>query len=294
MKIKELDSICIIGPGLIGGSIGLALRGGGFSGRIIGVTSKPRDGRKAVLCGAIDESFRALAAIPPTRLFVIATPLAATPAVLRSLDILLQQAPAVVTDVGSTKREIVRVASRELSDPTCFLGGHPMAGSERCGVEFARADLFRGATTILTPTRGTHPAAVRIVAQMWRTAGASVTYMSPAEHDRAVATTSHLPHAVAATLMRHCAEHADLSLAGKGLLDITRIASGDAEMWTQILLSNRDHLASALRATARELDRLVASLRRGDGTTIRRVLARAAAVRDEWVARKYHRRDWTT
>jgi prephenate dehydrogenase len=160
---------------------------------------------------------------------------------------------AVVTDVGSTKRTVVQSSSSVLRHPAQFVGSHPMAGSEKRGVEFARADLFRGARCILTPTADTNPAALETVDSFWQKLGMTTTRMSPDEHDRLVCDISHLPHALAAALVAMQSDAA-LPLAGQGFLDSTRIAAGDGTLWRDILQDNRDNLTDSITRFRAQLD----------------------------------------
>ena len=192
---------------------------------------------------------------------------------------------AIVTDVGSTKAGVVRAARRNLK-PGQFVGSHPMAGSEQKGVGFARADLFAGATCILTPTSRTPEGVTRRVESLWQRMGMRTFRMSPRAHDRAVARVSHLPHALASLLMR-LPKRAELDVSATGFRDATRLASGDPEMWRDIFLTNRkevlaaidefDEALVALRdlvelGDAKGLERFFASTKRRRETTIAQVI----------------------
>jgi prephenate dehydrogenase len=167
---------------------------------------------------------------------------------------------AIVTDVGSTKRSIVQAAEKWLTPGRGhFVGSHPMAGSEKRGVEFARTDLFEGARCIVTPTEQTDAQAQAAVEGFWRLLGMNVVVLSPEAHDRLVCDISHLPHALAAAVVAMQAEEA-LALAGNGFLDTTRVAGGDGVLWRDILLDNRDNVADSVRRLRHKLDEMLALL----------------------------------
>jgi prephenate dehydrogenase len=190
---------------------------------------------------------------------------------------------AVITDVGSTKRGIVAAAERlGGARRVHVVGSHPMAGSERSGYAIARADLFDGATVIVTPTEATNATAVKTVTGFWEGTGARVVTMDPDTHDRAVAAISHLPHVVAWALVDAVArfEPAALDVAARGFKDTTRIAASDPVVWTEILLANRDAVAASLSAFRYALDDLARVIATGDGAAVAATLARIKALRE--------------
>ena len=280
--------IAIIGVGLLGGSVGLAAKAADERVRVTGIGRREASLRQALEAGAIDVGTLDVAqGVAEADLVVLASPLEAYREQLAALRPALRRG-ATVTDVGSTKAQVVRLAERVLGAGGPFVDSHPMAGSERRGVEFARADLFRNATCIVTPTPRTPPARVRLVERFWQSLGAVTVRLSPAEHDRAVARASHLPHVLAAALVR--LQHDDeLDLAGGGLLDTTRVASGDPAMWREILLTNRSAVLSGLARTGREIDHLAKLLERGDARRLEEYLAQAKSRRDAIIARRMRR-----
>ena len=187
---------------------------------------------------------------------------------------------SVVTDVGSTKRSIVAAGEQLLAAESHFVGSHPMAGSEKRGIQFARADLFDGAVCITTPTQKTNPGALEKVEAFWRTLGMQITRVSPDDHDRLLADVSHLPHAVAAALVAMQDPKA-LNLCGKGFLDITRIAAGDAGLWRDILQDNRDSVRASIRRLIDSLGGLEALLEPNRSEELHRWLEQAAARRQK-------------
>lgn len=220
----------VVGTGLIGGSVALALREAGW--HVTGDDADPTARAEALAMGVIDAG----GTDPDAELTVVAVPVGAVPAVAQAA----LARGGVVTDVGSVKAPVVAAVGHPR-----FVGGHPMAGSEALGVRGARADLFDGATWALTPTEETDPAALTLVHQVVRSLGAEVVTLDPARHDRLVATVSHVPHLTAATLMgvadERATEHAALlRLAAGGFRDMTRIAAGDPGIWIDICRDNRD------------------------------------------------------
>jgi prephenate dehydrogenase len=251
--------LSIIGVGLLGGSVGLAAKAALSGVRVVGYGHRAETVRRALEVGAIDESAGSCAeAVRGADMVFLCTPVGLFPEMLRQAASGLS-AGAVVSDVGSTKRSVVRLGEELLPAGVHFVGSHPMAGSEKRGIEFARADLFQGARCILTPTARTDSAALEKVDAFWRLLGMQTTRMSPEDHDRHVCDISHLPHAVAAALIALQSEQS-LPLAGKGFLDTTRVAGGDGGLWRDILQDNRDNVVESigrLRAKLDELEKLL-------------------------------------
>jgi prephenate dehydrogenase len=243
----------IIGVGLLGGSIGLAVKSGAMPAHIIGYGHRPEKLKRAKELGAIDEiAGSCRQAVRDSDLVILCTPVGLFEQVMDEVAGVLSP-EAIVTDVGSTKRSVIHLAEKLLPDSSHFVGSHPMAGSEKRGVEFARADLFQGARCILTPTERTSPAATEQVDQFWQKLGMRTSRMSPDEHDRIVCDVSHLPHLLAAALVA-MQEPAALPMAGSGFLDTTRIASGDGALWRDILQDNRDNVMDSIRRFREQLD----------------------------------------
>src|SRR5438132_47273 len=191
---------------------------------------------------------------------------------------------ATLTDVGSAKAVIVREAERLADErPLGFVGSHPMAGSEQSGYGVARADLFRGATVVVTPTEGTELGALKRVTEFWEALGARVSSLDPEAHDRTVAAISHLPHLIACALVDGAArvEPSALELAARGFRDTTRIAAGDPDMWTEIFLANRDALSATVEAFREALADLQRAIDAGQADALRAVLARIKATREQ-------------
>ena len=245
MAERKPKRVTVIGVGLLGGSAALALKALDRRVHVAGVGRRPASLAQAVRHGAIDSAhLDAAEAVDGSDLVILASPVGTFEAHLRAIAPHLRRG-AVVTDVGSTKASVVRMARRVLGRGGPFVGSHPMAGSERKGVAHARADLFAGATCVVTPTPDTPACAVRRVKRLWKDLGMRVLTMSPAAHDRAVSRVSHLPHALAGLLVM-LAKPGDFGIAASGFRDATRLAGGDPEMWRDIFLTNRQAIVAAI------------------------------------------------
>lgn len=286
--------LSILGVGLLGGSIGLAVKSAITSCEITGYGHRKSTLEMALANGVIDRAAdSAAAAVNEADLVVLASPVGIFEQLLREIAPALREG-AVVTDVGSTKRSVVRLAGEILPANVSFVGSHPMAGSERRGVEYARADLFKGALCILTPADARtdqapdgvgQDSAARAIADFWRKLGMRTATMSPAEHDRLLADISHLPHVLASALvaMQHPAA---LELAGAGFFDTTRIAGGDGALWRDILLDNRDNVRASLLRLRQEVDLLLDRLDQQEAEPIRRWLDAAKERRAKVVQKR--------
>ena len=259
--INSLDRIAIVGVGLLGGSIGLALQAHGFTGTRVGVGRRQSSLDKALEFDAVDEVTTEVATgVAGAQLVILCTPIGHFEPLLREMVPALPTG-ACVTDVGSTKGEVVRLAERLLTRRIRFVGSHPMAGSEKTGVEYARADLFDEALCLVTPTRRTSPATTAFMCGFWRLIGGRTMIVSPSRHDLLLARVSHLPHAVAAALVQLAMAQGAIDVAGPGFADTTRIAGGDAAMWTDIFRSNRPAVIKAVDLLMAELQRFAAPRR---------------------------------
>lgn len=272
------ESVAIIGPGLIGGSVALALRRNCPASqlRIAGFHAAEIDHARALqLAAVITED--PIEAARGADLIVLCTPPDPMPAIAQRIAPALATG-AVVTDVGSVKQWLVAELSAILGPR--FVGAHPMAGSERGGLVAARADLFEGAICFQIPgTRAENNARVRL---FWQALGCQVTECAAAEHDEIVARVSHLPHVVAAALLTGAERLAGdpLRFSGPGLRDTTRLAAGPAALWTGILARNRDAVGRALGDLRSELARVETLLAAGDDAGLRRFLERAVELRE--------------
>lgn len=285
MAKQRLKHVTIIGVGLLGGSVGLSLKACDPRIRIAGVGRRKKSLSEAMEVGAIDYAHLSVSdAMDESDLVVLATPVGAFERYLRAIKPYLRSA-AVVTDVGSTKNVVVRAAGRVLGAGGPFVGSHPMAGSERKGVAFARADLFEGATCIITPTARTDPGVVERVDEFWKMLGMRTLQMTPAAHDRAVARVSHLPHALASLLMM-LPQKKDLDVSATGFMDTTRLAGGDPEMWRDIFLTNRKAVLSAIDAFDEELCHLRDLVELADAPGIEKFFEAAKKRRAKTIAQR--------
>ena len=279
-----IRQLAIVGVGLLGGSVAKAARSGGLARRIIGVGRDPERLRPAVDDGTLDAAVTELdAGVREADVVLLAAPVLAIEGLLERV---WRAAPdgALVTDVGSTKRNIVRAAERLAATRSlAFVGSHPLAGSEQAGYRVARADLFRGATVVVTPTEKTELAALKKTTELWEALGARVTALDPETHDRTVAAISHLPHLIACALVDGAGrvEPAALELAARGFRDTTRIAAGDPDMWTEIFLANRDALTAGIEAFREALADLQRVIDAGRVEPLRAELARIKAIREQ-------------
>jgi prephenate dehydrogenase len=273
-----METVAIVGVGLIGASFGLALRKAGFAGEIIGVSSESAlaGGLKR---GAISSSASLEKAAQQADLIYLAQPV---DRILETISLLapLLRAGALVTDAGSTKEQIVARAVAHLP-PGAFLGGHPIAGKEQRGPAAADADLFRDRLYILTPL--THNQATQSFRQTLESLGARVIEMSPKHHDHVVAFTSHLPQLLSTALASTLARDGDTALSqvfGTGLLDMTRLALSSPELWSSILSTNKTQVAEALDSLVNVLLELKANLgEREMAYTFDQAAAFASAIR---------------
>lgn len=278
-----IPRLCIVGLGLLGGSVARAARERGLAREIVAVGRRASSLEPALRAGVVDRATTDLAAGAAEADFcLLATPVATLEAQLGGVWAALP-ARALVTDVGSTKGRIVEAAERLAAGrPLAFVGGHPMAGSERAGFAEARADLFEGATVILTPTERTPAHAVASVRGFWEALGGRVTVLDPTTHDRAVAAVSHLPHLVADALVDAVLrmDPAFLDVAARGFRDTTRIAASSPEIWREIFQDNRAALAEAVAAFRKSLDHLEGVLAAGDAAAVEVELARIKQARE--------------
>ena len=276
--MAEYDTVAIIGVGLIGGSIGLALRERRLAQRVIGIGRRQQSLDVARDVGAIDHGVTNLAnGVAQAQLIIVATP-------VDSIAERVIQASAacpagsLITDAGSTKESIVSAADAGLAGRRGgprFVGSHPLAGDHRTGPEHARADLFDGRTVVITPTEHTRPAAVTEVSGFWESLGANIRKMSPKDHDAALAVTSHLPHVLAVALAAATPTEL-LPLTASGWRDTTRVAAGDPALWQAILTANRQHVLDALDLMGQTFNSLRESLEQGDNENLMAILETAA------------------
>ncbi|MEX2173253.1 MAG: prephenate dehydrogenase/arogenate dehydrogenase family protein [Pirellulaceae bacterium] len=278
---QRWDTVALIGVGLIGGSIGLALRKRKLAGQVIGIGRRRSSLAKALALGCVTKTTTSIRrGVGQASLIVVCTPVEQIPEHVAEA---AQHCPAdaLITDAGSTKALLVGQALAALAGRSAerFVGSHPLAGSEKAGAAAARADLLDGRLVVVTPTKETPPATTDRIRAFWQSLGARVVFMSPDQHDASIARTSHLPHIVASALAAATPEHL-LPLTAAGWCDTTRVAAGDAELWRQILLANCVHSLKALADFERVLARLRTALETGDGPLLAEILAEGKRRRD--------------
>jgi prephenate dehydrogenase len=281
-----LETVAIIGVGLLGGSLGLDVKARGLARRVIGLTRREETAREILAHGAADEATTDWSALAGAEMVVLAAPVSAI--IAGMADVARNARPdAIVTDMGSTKAEIVRAG--ELCLGGRFVGGHPMAGSHESGVSAARENLFEGATWVLTPTERTDPAAVEKVNALALALGAQTVCLDIDHHDRIAAAVSHMPHVAAAALTLAVRDLAEgdprfSDLAAGGLRDMTRLAASPPNVWRDILSTNRANTKEALAALRAALDAAIAAM--DDDDRIEALFAGAGLARTTLVRNK--------
>lgn len=272
--MKLFNKVAIVGVGLIGGSLGLALRKKGLVGEIIGFSRHEESLRLAKRRRIIDEGYRDIRKVILDKdLVILATP------VNKIIEIIPQIFPflkrgAIVTDVGSTKSEIVKQAEKYLTGEVYFVGAHPLAGSEKKGVKEAKENIFENAFCIVTPTKNTDKFSLRKIIRLWESLGTKVKIMNPDEHDALVAKISHLPHAIAVALIL-ALDKKLIPLGAGGLKDTTRIALSDPKLWQDIFLTNQKKIIGALAEFSLTLKKITTSLKNRDKDRLYYFLKRA-------------------
>ncbi len=287
--------ITIIGTGLIGGSIGLALKAAGLPGiEVVGHDRDRANTKQAERLGAIDKSEHNLpAAVSGAGLVIIATPILAVREVMGQIAPYLAEG-AIVTDTASTKSAVMQWAKEMLPEHANFIGGHPMAGKETAGVQNAEAGLFQGKAYCICPSVDASPAAVKSVMGLAQAIGAEPLFIDPAEHDQYAAAVSHLPLMVSTalfSLLRSSPAWPDIGpMASSGFSDVTRLASGDPAMSHGIWLTNREAVIHWLDRMAEELRRFRDMLQDARDEDLLQTFLRAQIEREEFLAQPPHRR----
>jgi prephenate dehydrogenase len=288
----RVETLAIIGVGLIGGSFALALREARRVGSVIGVGRGRANLDAALARGIVDRAVtldsRWTSEIEDADLVLVATPVGEFPALFHALAT-HRRADSIITDAGSTKGNVIAAARANLGAAFArFVPAHPIAGTEHSGASAAFATLFRDRNVVLTPTADTDRTALATVASLWAACGAHVRELDPGVHDRIFAAVSHLPHLLAFALVDLLAARPDADdvfrFAASGFRDFTRIAASSPEMWRDISLANRDALGAAIDAYRVKLDALAAMVASADAAGLDAVFARAAAARRAWGA----------
>ena len=283
-----INRLAIIGVGLIGSSLSLALRQTESVGTVVGYGRNRENLEKGVELGVLDSFTDSIAAaVKAADVVVVAVPLGAMRGVFAELKPALS-ATSVITDVGSSKGSVVGDARAELGDLfSRFVPGHPIAGNERSGVEAGFATLYQNRRVILTPLAETDVDATALITAMWQDCGAEVETLEVAHHDKVLAATSHLPHMLAYALVHHLSnlnDHEEIfRYAAGGFRDFTRIASSDPVMWRDVCIANGDALLELIGQYQQELDRVAEAIRNADAEQLQKLFSRAKSERDSLI-----------
>lgn len=283
-----VDTIAIIGVGLIGGSIGMAAKARGLARKVIGIGRDPRKLHRAQELAAIDTwTTDLMAGAADADLIFVCTPVLAVVPMIKAISLVAKEG-AIITDVGSTKSEITRGAEEAVPSGVNFIGGHPMAGLEIGGVEAALPYLFLDATYVVTPTKATSVAALNTLVEFTQGLGSHVILMNPEEHDRSAAVVSHLPHILSASLLRLASEEQArsgkvLELAAGSFRDMTRVSASPTDVWVDICMSNRETISQTIDNMIDILQNTRERIKAGDANAIEKLFTKARDVRAAWV-----------
>lgn len=276
--------LAVIGTGLIGGSLALACREG-IAGRVIGLDVDQTHLQRALNLGLVDQAGALPTGVEGADLVILAVPVGAMTGLVRDIAPYLARG-CIVTDVGSVKGDLVTQVEHEIPAGRMYVGGHPIAGTERSGPEAAKAGLFRNSLCVLTPTSRTPKEALEPVTRLWEMVGSRVVLMDPFRHDRIFALVSHLPHVVAYALMRALPDLTEegeelLRFSAGGLRDFTRIAASDPVMWRDILLWNRKEVLEAIAGFQKMLHRFEEMISTQDEARLTEELQRVKQMRGQ-------------
>jgi len=289
-NVNPIEHLVVIGAGLIGGSVSLALKKAGKVGRVTGVGRSRDNLLLAKELGIVDDWTHDIAeAVVDANVVLLAVPMTAYESAFAAMKNTLP-AGAIVTDVGSTKQSAIAAAHKLLPDCSRFVPAHPIAGTEQSGSGAAFAELFEHHLCILTPDKQTGSEAVQRVEEMWQATGSRVIRMEPEEHDDFLAAVSHLPHLTAFALVnavrkQGTEQHQPFEFAAGGFRDFSRIASSSPQMWRDIALCNRKAVIHQLDALQDELNGLKLALQNGDGDQLLDNFTAAKQARDAWLAK---------
>jgi prephenate dehydrogenase len=282
--------ITIVGVGLLGGSLGLAIKKRGLADEVAGYVRRAASIAECVKAKAVDVCTRDLhEAVGDADLIVLCTPLGQMLPLLKEMRLAIKRG-AIITDVGSVKATVVKeLESLVAKSGAHFIGSHPMAGAEKTGVSAARAELFDNAVCVVTPTKHSQQFAVKKIEEFWKSVGARVLRLAPELHDELVSRSSHLPHVAAATLANLVLDpkhpKSQPLLCANGFRDTTRIASGSPEMWRDIAMANRNNLHKALETFIRDLKKFQNALKKGDEKAAEKIFQTGKKRRDAWCAK---------
>ena len=276
MSAPTFEKLAVLGLGLLGGSVAAAAKQRGLAREVVGAARRSGPLERALAAGIVDSVASPGEAVIGADLVVLGTPVGSMPKLVADVASNLEPG-CIVTDVGSVKVSVIDMLPGLLPEGVDFVGSHPMAGSHLRGPDHATADLFEGATCVVTPRVGQDASAVERVEDFWKGLGARVTRRTPAIHDEEVAWVSHLPHLLAFAFADslHSAPSDVGELAGSGFRDFTRIAQSDAELWGEILSLNSKALSGPLNHFSEALAKLARLLEEGDGESLEQLLNQA-------------------
>jgi prephenate dehydrogenase len=289
--MTPIGRLVVVGVGLIGGSLALALRAKNAVREVVGVGRSQRNMDDALRLGIIDRAETDMrSALQDADVVLVATPVAQMPRVFAGIAAALEP-QTLVTDGGSTKQDVIAAARAAFGARIHqFVPGHPIAGTEQTGASAAFPELFRNRKVVLTPLPENAPGATATVRALWEATGATVIDMTAERHDAILAAVSHLPHVLAFGLVEELALRPDAAdyfrFAAGGFRDFTRIASSSPEMWRDIALANRSFLLDELRRYRGQVERLERLVESADGDTLFRLFATARDARNDWLARQ--------
>ena len=281
-----INKITIIGVGLIGGSLALALKERNLATVVFGYgrdQSRLEEAQKSNIIDAFSTNIKE--AIDEANIVVIATPVGTFKDILHQIEPLISS-NVIITDVGSTKSDIVNIVNDVLRDKSSyFIPAHPIAGKERSGFEVSDSKLYDGKKVIITPQETNSPESIDVIDQMWKNVGADVDFMSAESHDNLLGMTSHLPHMLAFSLVNYLVDqNPNASIyAGGGFKDFSRIASGDAIMWRDICLQNKNQIMNHLKGYQSTLDDLLEAINDEDSEKLGQLFTTAKKTRDSWL-----------
>lgn len=273
--MKLFNKVAIVGVGLIGGSLGLAIKKRKLANKVIGVSRQRKTLRAAIKSKAIDIASQDIGIVKDADLIILAAPVGSIITLAPKIAKIAKK-DCIVTDVGSTKNEIVSKLEKVFSN---YAGSHPLAGSQKTGVVNACADLFNNSLCILTPTRATRTVVLNKIKRLWQAIGARIVILAPDKHDRVLSFISHLPHIAAFSLI-DTIDKQDLKFASGGLKDTTRIACSDAKLWADIFLSNRKNILKSINEFQQKLAGIKSAVNRKDKKLLLRILQQAKTKRE--------------
>ena len=283
-----IDKLAIIGVGLIGSSLSLALKEAGEVRQVIGFGRNQQNLARGIELGVLDDFADSIeACVSDADVIVVAVPLGAMRQVFAELKQAIKKG-AIITDVGSAKGSVVSAAQAELGTLfSRFVPAHPIAGTEQSGVEAGFPTLYKNRRVIITPVEQTDQDAIAVIDEMWRHCGAVIEYLNVEHHDKVLAATSHLPHMLAFALVHYLSnlnDHEEIfRYAAGGFRDFTRIASGDPVMWRDVCLANGEAVVDLIEQYQQELDRVKSAISAGDADGLLKLFGRAKSERDSLI-----------